>query len=269
MSLESSLIDFLGKYFFSGYTLFNTIIYGIILAIAIFGIIRIFKHYKINPTDLIFPLIPFIFLGSGVRALVDNGIYPYSWALITPGIYFIVGGIAIITLLFSIYLQRWKNIDFKCTIFTVGLIIAIPNLINIFQLNLIAIGQILLVWGLFTVIFLLLGKIWSLFTLKSYNGKINLSIISAHLFDASTTFIAVDYYGYFEQHVIPNSIYKLSETAITMFPLKIIVISMCLYLIDKYIDEDIISGTLKLSIFILGFAPGVRNFLSLVIGTVI
>jgi len=269
MSFQEAITDFLGNYFFSGYTVFNTLIYGIILVIAIFGIIKLFEHYKINPTDLIFPLIPFIFIGSGVRALVDNGIYPYNWALITPGIYFIVGGIAIATLLFSIYLQRWKDIDFRYTIFIVGFIIATANLINIFNLNSIAIIQILLVWGLFTLAFVIVGMFWSLFDIGSYNGKINLSIISAHLFDASTTFIAVDYYGYFEQHVLPNSIYGFTGTAITMFPLKIIVISLGLYLVDKYIDDETIAGTLKLAIFILGLAPGVRNFLSLAMGTLI
>jgi len=267
MSLESIMTDFLGNYFFSGYTVFNTIIYGIILVIAIFGIIKLFEHYNINPTDLIFPLIPFVFLGSGVRALVDNGIYPYNWALITPGIYFIVGGTAIATLLFSIYLQRWKNIDFKYTIFFVGIIIAAINLINIHQLNLIVIVQILIVCGVFMGMFIISGKFWPLFTINSFNGKINLSIISAHLLDASTTFIAVDYYGYFEQHVLPSSIYNITGTAITMFPLKIIVISLGLYLIDRHIDDEIIAGALKLAIFILGFAPGVRNFLSLAMGT--
>ncbi|MEA4956601.1 hypothetical protein SDC9_17115 [bioreactor metagenome] len=266
MSFQVSITNFLSSYFFSGYTIFNTLIYGIILVFAIFGIIKIFKHYNINPTDLIFPLIPFIFLGSSVRALVDNGVYPYSWFLITPGIYFIVGGIAILSLLLGILIQNKKNIDFRYTIFSIGFILAIISLINIPDINLIAFSQVIMVWAFMTFIFLLIGKFWSLFNFNSYNGKINLSIISAHLFDASSTFIAVDYYGYFEQHVIPSSIYNISGTAITMFPLKIIVICLSLYLIDKYIDDETISGTLKLAIFILGLAPGIRNFLSLAIG---
>ncbi|KZX16508.1 hypothetical protein MBCUT_08100 [Methanobrevibacter cuticularis] len=261
MTIEIAILDFFQKYFFSGYTLFNTLFYGIILIIAIFGIIKIFEHYNINPTDLIFPLIPFIFLGSGVRALVDNGIYPYNWFLITPGIYFIVGALAIISLLFGVFLQNRKNIDYRYTIFFIGLFLAIPNLINIHSLNLIAIAQVLIVWSFLSGIFIIIGKFWSLF-----KNKINLAILSAHIFDASTTFMAVDFYGYWEQHVLPNSIYDLSGTAITMFPLKILVITLSLYLIDKYIEDEILSGTLKLAIFILGLAPGVRNFLTLAIG---
>jgi uncharacterized membrane protein len=267
MLTGSSIIDFLSYYFFSGYTIFNTLIYGLVLVFALFGIIKLFKYYNINPTELIFPLIPFIVLGSSVRAFVDNGIYPYSWFLITPGIYFIVGGLAIFALLLGIFLQKRKNIDYKYVIFVIGSILAIFNLINISYVNFFSIFQVFIIWAVLTVIFVLIGKIWDIFDFNSWNEKINLSIISAHLFDASSTFIAVDYYGYIEQHVIPSSIYNLAGTAITMFPLKIIVICAALYLIDKYIDDEVMKGTLKLTIFVLGLAPGIRNFLSLALGT--
>ena len=261
MTIETAIYEFLQNYFFSGYTIFNTLVYGIILVIFIYLIIKMFKNFNINPISLIFPLIPFILLGSGVRALVDNGIYPYSWFLITPGIYFIIGGIAILSIYIGIFIQKRINIDYKYTIFIIGTILTIINYIKIPAVNLTAILKVLLVWMIITIIFAIASKIWNL-----YKDKINLSILSAHLFDASSTYIAVDFYGYWEQHVIPNTIYNLSGTAITMFPLKIIVISFVLYLIDKYIDDETISGTLKLSIFILGLAPGIRNFLSLAIG---
>ncbi len=52
-----------------------------------------------------------------------------------------------------------------------------------------------------------------------------------------------------------------------MFPLKIAVILGALYIIDKYIEDKTIANMLKLAIFILGLAPGLRNFLSLIMGT--
>jgi len=269
MSFESSIIDFLSQYFFSGYTVLNTIVYSIILIVGLYGLIKFFKKYEINPIDLIFPLIPFIVLGSGVRALVDNGIYPYNWFLITPGNYFIIAIIVILSIVLGLYIQKKKNFYYGYTVFIIGSILAIANLVNIQYLNLIAISQVIIVWGVFTSLFIIIGKFWQLFDMSSLYGKIKLAIISAHLFDASSTFIAVDYYGYFEQHVLPNSIYSLSGTASTMFPLKIIVICGGLYLIDKYIDDELIAGTLKLAIFILGLAPGLRNFLSLAMGTAI
>ncbi|MDR2966656.1 MAG: DUF63 family protein [Methanobacteriaceae archaeon] len=261
MTIEIAILDFLQRYFFSGYTIFNTLVYGIILVVMIFFIIKMFKYYDLNPIDLIFPLIPFIFLGSGIRALVDNGIYPYNWFLITPGIYFIVGGLAILAIFMGLLIQKKTNFDYKYTIFIIGLILAIVNYFMIPSVNLVVIFQVILIWVISTLIFILSSKFWSL-----YRDKINLYVLSAHLFDASSTFVAVDFYGYWEQHVIPNSIYNLTGTAITMFPLKIIVISFVLYLIDKYMGDNIVSKTLKLAIFILGLSPAIRNFLSLTIG---
>jgi uncharacterized membrane protein len=89
----------------------------------------------------------------------------------------------------------------------------------------------------------------------------------AHLFDASSTYIAVDYYGYYEQHVLPSALTTLFGTALVMFPLKIVVILGALYIIDTYIEDRTIANMLKLAIFILGLAPGLRNFLSLIMGT--
>ena len=88
----------------------------------------------------------------------------------------------------------------------------------------------------------------------------------AHLFDASSTFIAVDFFGYWEQHVLPGALTSLTGSAFVLYPLKISVILISLYLIDDNIDDEIVKNTLKLCIFILGFAPGLRNFLSLIMG---
>ena len=261
MTVETTILDFLQGYFFSGYTIFNTLVYGAILVIFIFLIIKMFEYFDLNPIDLIFPLIPFILLGSGIRALVDNGIYQYSWFLITPGIYFIIGGLAILAIFIGLFIQKRVNFDYRYTIFIIGSILAIFNFLKIPSINFIAIFQILIIWIGLTLLFVVISKFWSL-----YKDKINLTILSAHILDASTTFIAVDFYGYWEQHVIPNTIYILSGTAITMFPLKIIVISLVLYLIHKYMDDNIVSNTLKLAIFILGLAPGIRNLLTVAIG---
>ena len=248
--------------FFSGYTIFNTLIYGIILIRILYGILKLFKNLKINPKSIIYSIIPFIILGSLTRALVDNHILPKTIFLITPGIYFLIGILTIISLLIGYYLNEKEKINYKYTIFIIGLILAIIPITLIPHINLTPLIYIISIWGIFTIIFYLIGKVWTL-----YKDKINLSIISAHLFDASSTFIAVDYFGYYEQHVLPNFIHSYINTAATMFPLKIIVISLALYLVDKYIDDETINGLLKLTIFVLGLAPGLRNFLTLAIGT--
>jgi uncharacterized membrane protein len=244
-----------------GYTILNTVVFGIILGIVVILVIKMFKYIKKDPKDLVIPVIPFIFFGSSARALVDNGIYPLIHLLVTPGIYIFTGLITIITLLISIYVEKKAQFDYKYLMFIVGAILCIPNIYYINNLDLVAFFEVILAWAVVSSIFVLLRNKWDL--LKS---KINLSALSAHLFDASSTFIAVDFYGYGEQHVLPNALTNLAGTAFVMFPLKIVVILAALCVIDEYVEDETIANMLKLAIFILGLAPGIRNFLSLCIG---
>lgn len=258
VSLEQYVINFLQIYFFSGYNVLNTIIYSLIVFLAIYFIIKALQDYEINPIDLFIPLIPFIFLGASTRALVDHGIYSYNWFLVTPGISLVIGILVGITILFGMFLERKTSFDFKYTLFIIGTIIASKNILLITEIELFPILFIVSIWSCMTLILFIFGKYWSLLS-----DKINLAVISAHILDASSTFVSVDFYGYGEQHILPNIIFQSTNTAIIMFPLKIIVILICLYLIDKYIEDKTISGTFKLAIFGLGLLIGLRNILTL------
>ena len=249
-------------YLHPGYTILNTVVFGIILGICILLIIKMFKYIKKDPAELMIPLIPFIFFGSSARALVDNNIYPLTYLLVTPGIYLLTGLMAIITLLFAVFIERKTNFDYRYIIFTVGAVVCIPNILFMSPINLVATLQLVSVWAIVSSIFVLLRNKWSLLS-----NRFNLSVLMAHLFDASSTYIAVDYYGYYEQHVLPSALTALFGTALVMFPLKIVVILGALYIIDTYIEDRTIANMLKLAIFILGLAPGLRNFLSLIMGT--
>lgn len=249
-------------YLHPGYTLLNTIVFGIILGIVVILVIKMVKYIKKDPRDLLIPIIPFIFFGSSARALVDNGIYPLVLWLVTPGIYILTGVVTIITLLLSVYIEKKTEFDYRYLMFIVGAILCIPNIIYINHINLIAFLQIVISWGAVSSIFVLLRNKWELL-----KDKLNLSALLAHLFDASSTFVAVDFYGYGEQHVLPNALTGLAGTAFIMFPLKIAVILTALYVIDEYVEDRIIANMLKLAILILGLAPGLRNSLSLIIGS--
>ncbi len=249
-------------YLHPGYTLFNTIIFGIILGIIVIFVIKMFKYIKKDPGELLIPVIPFIFLGSGARALVDNGIYPLILWLVTPGIYVLTGLITITTLFISVYVEKKTNFDYRYLMFIIGAILCIPNIIFINHINWTAFIEVVGFWAIISSIFVLIRNKWDLL-----KNKLNLSALLAHLFDASSTFVAVDFYGYGEQHVLPNALTGITGTAFVMFPLKIAVILGALYVIDEYIEDKTIANMLKLAIFILGLAPGLRNFLSLIMGT--
>jgi len=234
-------------YLHPGYTVLNTVVFGIILGIAVILIIKMFKYIRKDPKDLIIPLIPFIFFGSSARALVDNGIYPLILWLVTPGIYILTGLGAIAALIISVYVEKKTNFDYKYLMLIIGVMLCIPNILSINYLNWTAFFEVIVVWSLISSIFVLLRNKWGLL-----KDKFNLAVLSAQLFDAAATFIAIDFYGYGEQHVLPNTLMNFAGTAAVMFPLKIAVILAALYVIDEYIEDKTIRNMLKLAIFILG-----------------
>ncbi len=261
----SELSQFIGEnfiYLHPGYTILNTLVFGIILGIAVILIIKLFKFLKKDPKDLLIPIIPFIFFGSSARALVDNGIYPLTYILVTPGIYILTGLITITAFLTSVYIGRKTNFDYRYIMLIIGIVLCIPNVVNTPHINFTAFFEVIIAWLLTSSVFIIFRNKWSLI-----RDKFNLSVLMAHLFDASSTFVAVDFYGYGEQHVLPSALTNLTGTALVMYPLKITVILLALYVIDTYVEDKTIKNMLKLAIFILGLAPGLRNFLSLSIGT--
>ena len=274
-TVDTFLPDIIQTTFFSGYTVFNTVVYTLILAIFVLAIIKMFKKLDIDPISIIYSIIPFIFLGSSTRALVDNGFYPKTVFLITPGLYILVGLITIASFLFSIYLFNKKEIDYRYTLFFLGIIFSVPNIILFSKLNFISIIYVLVTWIIASLIFMAIAFLVLYVKNKnSHNAiekilkhKINFSIVLAHLFDASTTYVAVEYFNYYEQHVLPNALNQLFDTYLTLFPMKIIVIVAVLYIIDQYFEDQTIKNLLKLTVFVLGLAPGLRNILTMALGT--
>jgi len=101
--------------------------------------------------------------------------------------------------------------------------------------------------------------------LKELFSPVNSGILSAHLFDASATFVALSYFGYLEQHVVPRLFIPFMGPA-AMFFLKLVVVIPVLYLIDRYAEKGSFRNFLKICVLILGLAPGLRDVLRLVAG---
>lgn len=279
-TVDTFIPDIIQTTFFSGYTIFNTVVYTLVLLIFILAIIKMFKKLEIDPLSIFFSIVPFIFLGCSIRALVDNGVYPKTVFLITPGLYILVGLLTILSFLFSVFLFNKRGIDYRYTLFYIGLLFLLPNIILFSNLNFTAIFYIFITWIFVSLIFIIISLLvlyivnynrYSNFYLvleKIITYKINFSIVLAHLFDASTTFVALEYFNYSEQHVLPNALNQLFDTYITIFPMKIIVIVAVLYIIDRYFEDTTVKNLLKLTVFVLGLAPGLRNILTLAIATI-
>ncbi|UCG02737.1 MAG: DUF63 family protein, partial [Candidatus Heimdallarchaeota archaeon] len=104
-----------------------------------------------------------------------------------------------------------------------------------------------------------------------YLAGTNLTLFFGHFLDASATFVAIDYYGYAEKHVVPVFMIEVFQTAAVMYILKAIIIIFVVYFIDILYKKDfqanpILTGLVKIAILVLGLAPGIRDLLRLAIG---
>jgi len=126
--------------------------------------------------------------------------------------------------------------------------------------------------------FLLTITVFSVFrTVKNIYPKLsayilgsNVLLFFAHFLDASATFVGTDFYSYTEKHPLPAFLIKLSGTGAVMFPLKFILIFLVIYVLDitykKEIKDKTLTGLLKICVFILGLAPGIRDMLRIGVG---
>jgi len=261
--------DFLYRYYVvPGYNLVNTLTYGIVLGLIVFYLIPRLRKFmpRINLVFCI-SLAPFILFGATTRELVDHGlglysgysVYPQNFFLVSPWIYFTMFFITSVSLIFSLEVQKRLRIAYYKILFPIGCILFLYNsyLIALNTRTLEPLALIFISLFIVTGFLLLLIKFLKLdFMLYERNYLVAL----AHLFDASTTFVGIDFYGNIEQHVVPNLFIGIFHTAAVMFLLKLVVLIPALYVIDKELKGDEFGRHFtKLVIVILGLGPGLRN----------
>ncbi|MEA1993424.1 MAG: DUF63 family protein [Euryarchaeota archaeon] len=259
------ILDFIKKYYIdpirygTGYNVVNTLTYAIILIVVVALLFKLMERLKITINKkFIFAFFPFMILGGTTRALVDGEVLPHTALLITPGIYLTIAILALIALVLGVFLR--EKYDMNTIIFIFGGIFAAIS-VGLVILNTEMIEPFLIVLGLFLAIMIPTY----LFTRKFdtfLDG--NIYLIAAHVFDASTTFTGIHFYNYWEQHVLPSFLIDLTGAWI-MFPIKILIVILALYIADDIEDKDA-KNFLKLVIFVLGMAPGTRNLSRMIMG---
>jgi len=271
----------------------NTILYGILLVIGVYAVFRMLKRLDISiDRPFLYAILPFIFWGSTTRVLHDAafaGALPtpqlnafYSSSIFpTPGSYLITFGLALLILLVSLVIQKATGgkkrtligitlkeggIPYWKSMAVVGIALCIINVILIPFISIVPLLMVLGTWLLWSGLFFILGR-WKALTervhaIKELLTGQNLVILSAHFLDASATFVALSFFGYWEQHVVPN-IFIPMFGPISMFFLKAVVVLPVLWAIDHYGEKGNFNNFLKIVILILGLAPGLRDVIRL------
>ncbi|MDI6897111.1 DUF63 family protein [Methanocella conradii] len=254
-----------------GYNAVNTLTYAIILGISLFAILKLMAFLKLKVDErLIMATSPFIILGASLRNLEDVHLLspPLSYMFITPLVYVLAFLITLLALLVCLYLERSGMIgDYSKPFFWAG----IAGIILVFAALLLT--QPISVWWAPIVVvslaFTFTGAIYLMarhFKIGFLTMPMNVAILGAHMFDASSTFTAIDIVGGFaEKHVVPVFFIGMFNTAFIMYALKLAVFIPVIYLIERYfVEEKDLYYVLKFVLLVLGFGPGIRNTLELV-----
>ena len=260
-----------------GYNLVNTFTWAIVLGICIFGVFKLLEKLEVKITHrFIASVLPFVLAGSSLRVIEDSPADiihpPLSYLLITPNIYFLVFAVTIGCLWLSIRLQKAGLVkDFHLIFAGFGLVWFFANLIILLHFQEVVAGYVpLFVIGAGTGLTFAFYLIARHFKSSIFTDSLNLSILLAHLMDASSTYIGVDKLGYYEKHVVPDYLIQLTGTALVMYPLKLIIFIGVLYLLDTQFEDDKQSSNMKMLIkmviLILGLSPATRNTIRMMLG---
>lgn len=267
-------MDFINEYFInpiatgSGYNIVNTSAFALAFVAVVAFTILFFRKSGIRIDRKFFVgIFPFIILGSVCRSLEDAAVLGGFW-FVTPGIYVLIYTTVLVSLAFSLCLEKSLKIPYWKTMVSAGTILAFYSLsfvkIAYFQ-------PLLYVTALSAGFFMLIFAARK-FLKPTILSRENSVIILSHLFDASTTFTAVELSslwlygtGYVEQHVLAGFLMGTFGNWAIFF-LKLAVIPVALFIIDRNVDEKNSRNFLKLAVFILGFGPGLRNLLSMMMG---
>jgi Predicted membrane protein len=97
--------------------------------------------------------------------------------------------------------------------------------------------------------------------------------------DATSTVIGIEVFGYYEKHVLPAYLIELTGTAFVMYPLKLAIFFLVVWLLDKGLEKAMesesekekeqvgqVKNAIKFVIIILGLAPAIRNSIRLFFG---
>lgn len=262
--MVTMMIDFVQRYFIDpiytgeGYNVYNTIVYGLFLGVGIILVENLLRRLKIDINGrFVFGLFPFITLAAFLRSLVDARILSKSFFLITPGIFLTTFFVAFFSLVIANYLERSRKIGYHKTLFSIGAVLLMYPAALVLQ-NIAApiyFAYIMVLAGVFS------GITFAIFRRLNF-GKWEIQyIVPAHMLDASATFFAVEYLGYFEEHVFENFLIQVSGTALIIYPLKIIVLAIIFAMLKRLK----VGHFWYFALMVLGYAPGLRDTLTIML----
>ena len=279
IEMTEAIKEFLYTYYIqpiigdTGYNPINTITWALMLGLIIFVLLKILKKLGIEiDKRFIAAVSPYIFVAASLRVMEDADLFspPISYMLITPLIYFLIFFCCVAILVILRVLSGPNRINDYVAVFgLIGVLWFIANMILLLRteviVNLWVLFAVIGISGMIIVVIYVVGaKLHAKFLTES----LNVSVLAAHLLDASSSYIGIDFLGYHGKHVIEGMIVQYTGSAAGMFLLKLGILMPVLYLLDICFDEREIElkNLVLLALIVIGLAPAVRNTLRMILG---
>jgi uncharacterized membrane protein len=288
--IQNAITDFIYHFYQqpiierTGYNPVNTLTYAFIALIAVYLIWLFFQRKNIQVNNqFIYGTLAFVLFGSTVRIITDIsetprlwdqfpdisplhnfiyniGIYNYDAFIIpTPGIYLVTAALFIISFAILSVLKKPQYL------MHVGLVLWAPHFLVLLPF----LGN----YALHAIPVLVLTAIPAFVVYKKYGESIILMLTQAsHSFDGAATFYAIDFFGkvsgirYGEQHVVGGAIGSLFGTFFAFYIAKVILAYFIVDMLSKEKGDVNYKNYIALVIMIVGFAPGLRDVLRMMVG---
>lgn len=276
------MADFISEYFVnpiferSGYNLVNTLTYAAIALFALYFIWRFMrgKKYDFSGKEFLFAVGAFVLFGSTCRVvtdLYDSGaaglpaFFEYGYLTVSPGIYIVTAALFLSALAIGRLLKNEKFAAYAgLALFLPCLLLLLPHALHYdFAALIIAIAAA--------------GSAVCYFLLERF-ARMKLALheklaIFGQALDGAATFVVIDVFapivgkGYFEQHVLSAGIGELTPLGFGLFfLLKITLASLIVYFLSKEKMDGRDKSLVLIVVAIMGFAPGIRDMLRMLLG---
>ena len=244
---------------------------AIIILLIILWLAKEFLFTRIGfDRYFVYAMAPVVVFALALRVLVDARVIEKSkWWSVTPGVHIVgvIFGVSII--LGGKVLEKYRGTAY----WTGAIVLGTPPAL---YLSALLFAQMESPLEIFQPVLLAAIVTWSIYIVSNFAAPtrmfrepINLAIIFGHMLDGSATFIGIDKYGFYEEHILPEILINAAGTALVMIPLKIVVVLGALYLLEKWREEEEDEGSdlyykmVRFVFFIFGFGPGTRDALLL------
>lgn len=259
----------------TGYNVVNTLTYAIVAIVSVYVLHRILKGKIAIDENFVKAVLAFVLLGSTMRSvtdsidngvfqpvspihafILDSGIYDYGYLTVSPGIYIVTAALLLGSMAILHKLKRMELLGY------VGLALWLPHFLLILPF---------MHYALYALPIILLAAVPTYIAYMRYKDKIYSAIVGGQALDGAATFFVIDYFSgisgvqYFEQHVFSSAIGALGGTYFVFYLLKAAIAFAAIHVLreEKMEQED--KYYIALVLMIMGFAPGIRDILRMVL----